>query len=100
MDVQGLSPFHGVVRELMSTDSVRMVVGLAIELGIALDGLKYPHQKEHRHSWTESTHAIVMAHTQPSQPRRDSPSHRLPDNGMHDPEDACQAPLAYEDLSP
>ena len=53
--VQGLSPFRGAVRKLMSTDSVRIFVGLAIELGIGPDGLEYPRleyprQKGHRHS--------------------------------------------------
>ena len=33
------------------------------------DSLEYPRQNDDRHSWTESTHVIVIAHTQPSQPR-------------------------------
>jgi hypothetical protein len=47
---------------------------------IALGGLDYPRLNDSRYSWTKSTHTTFTAHTQPSQPRTDSPSHHLPDN--------------------
>ena len=48
--------------------SIRVLVELGVELGIALDGLECPRQKDNRHSYIKSTHIIVIAHTQVSQP--------------------------------
>lgn len=53
----------------------KRIGGLGNELGIALDGLECPRQDNERHSWNESTHVIVIDHTQPS--------HSLPDDRMY-----------------
>jgi len=75
-DVQGPSPLRGTVRKLMSTErcSIHVLVGLNVEIGIPLDGLECAHQNNDGQSWTESTHPIVIAHTQLSRPQGDSPS--------------------------
>ena len=70
MGVQGLGPFRGIVRKFMFTNasSIRVLVELGVELRIALDGLGCPRQGDNRNPWIESTHIVVIAHTQASQP--------------------------------
>jgi hypothetical protein len=90
-------PWHRQEVDVHRRCSICVLVRLSVELGIALDGLECTRQNDDRHPWTESTRTIVKVHTQPSQPRDYSLSHRSPEGCTSPRHDARPASLAYED---